>query len=168
MFGRLEPYKGLSTLIAAMEIVWQRREVGLLVAGTGPLAALVRRDSRIELQERYVPEAELDELFSRTTVMALPYIDATQSGAGLEAMRRGVPIVASDAGALADLVDDPRLVVPTDNPESLAAALLLMLDHDASHRMRVLDWTARKFGWDATVEQFADSYRHAIAKRDAG
>ena len=45
----------------------------------------------------------------------------------VEAMRAGIAIVASDVGAIAELVGDAALVVPPDEPRRLADALAQLI-----------------------------------------
>lgn len=168
LFGRLEPYKGIDVLVAAMNIVWQvRPDVRLIVAGAGPEARRVRRNPKIELCDGYVPEADLDRLFLRASLAVLPYSEASQSGAGLEALRRGIPIVVSDVGGLPDLVHDPTLVVPPRDPPALASALLRHLGHDYDFRRSVLADTRARFSWQATVAPTLATYAQILEELQA-
>ena len=64
-FGRLEPYKGLRVLMDAMPLVWEvRPDAELVVAGSGQAESEVTDDDpRIRKLARYVPEAEVSQLF---------------------------------------------------------------------------------------------------------
>jgi len=166
-FGRLEAYKGLSVLVSAMHIVWQGRpDVRLIVAGAGPEAHRLPADPRIELHDSYIPEADVDALFARASLAVLPYTEASQSGAGLEALRRGVPIVVSNVGSLPDLINDSSLVVAPGDPAALASALSRCLDHDAEFRRAVLANTRERFSWPATVAPTLDVYKRVL--KDSG
>ena len=67
---------------------------------TGEAARLVPDDPRISLIARYISESEVDPLLADASLVALPYTQASQSGVGLLAIARGVPVVVSDLGAL--------------------------------------------------------------------
>jgi glycosyltransferase involved in cell wall biosynthesis len=76
-----------------------------------------------------------------------------------EAMARGLPIVASGDGAVADTVPDTAgIVVPVGDRDALAAALRRMIG-DAAHRRRAADgaWQAGQLlpRWEATAAAFA-------------
>ena len=110
ILGRLDdtPWKGHHRLIDAWPAVVEAIPAArLLIVGGGPglpaarerAQASAARDS-IELRG-FVPEAEIETVWNRASVLAMP---STEEGFGLvfvEAMRRGVPILTStqDAGA---------------------------------------------------------------------
>ena len=82
----------------------------------------------------------------------------------VEAMSSALPVVASDVGALPELVLDGEtgLLVDPDNPPQLAEALLRVLEDPAKARAmgergraRVLDG----FSWEATVQELESYYQ---------
>ena len=166
LFGRMEPYKGVEVLIAAMRLLWETRpEVRLIVAGRGPATAAVPDDPRIDARLRYIREAELQDLFAATTVAVLPYTQASQSDVGLRAIALGVPLVVSDVGSLAELAVDRSYVVPPSDPPALSAALRSHLDVAEDERRRVLDHAVARFSWRTVNERYAELY--AAARRSA-
>lgn len=60
----------------------------------------MRDTTRFEFINRWIDDAERSELFARAAVVALPYVEATQSGVTPVAYAHGKPVVASDVGAL--------------------------------------------------------------------
>ena len=84
-------------------------------------------DSRITLAGE-VERANLDDLYAKASLFALA---SRYEGYGIvfdEALVRGLPIVASGAGAVADTVPpEAGLVVPPDDPHAFAGALREML-----------------------------------------
>ena len=166
LFGRLEPYKGIDVLVRAMRHVWiERPEVGLVVAGVGPAAELVPRDSRIDLRHEYVPEDELDALLGTASLVVLPYVQASQSGVGALALGRGVPTIVSDVGALDEIALDETFVVPAGDDVALARAILTHLDHDEALRRRVLEFTRSRMSWDACAVRSLEVYESVLAER---
>jgi starch synthase len=165
-FGRLETYKGLDVLLEAMDQVWGvRPDIRLLIAGQGPLEHMIPKHPRIEVRRGYVPEGGVDELFARASIVALPYIDASQSGVGLLAVARGVPVVVSDVGGLPDLVPDARFVVPRRQPDSLAQAILAHVDHGASLRTQIHEYATRQFAWSVVAERALEIYDEVLDQR---
>lgn len=156
--GRVMAYKGFDTALEAFPSV--RRSVPsctLTVAGTGPLAEVYageRRDG-VDVLPRYIPERELDHLLEMATVVVLPYRDATQSGVGLLAVARGIPVVVSSAGALPDLVPPDaadRIVEPGDAP-GLARSIVSVLDADSEPlREDALHFARSRFDWPVAGE----------------
>jgi glycosyltransferase involved in cell wall biosynthesis len=134
--GRLEPEKGVRTLLAA----WGQVDAGarLKVFGDGPLREEVRRaaahDSRIEwLGHR--PAAEVQAALGDATLLLTPSVCYETFGRTIvEAFARGTPVLASRHGAMAELVHDGvtgRLVAPADAAD-LARAIRQCLAEPAT------------------------------------
>jgi glycosyltransferase involved in cell wall biosynthesis len=163
LFGRLEPYKGLDVLVAAMRALWDEGgRAELVVAGDGPLAAEVPDDPRIVRRLGYIDEAEVLPLLRSATVVVLPYIQGSQSGVGLRAIAAGIPVVASRVGALPDLVDDPGWLVAPGDPAALAAALERALAHTEADRARIWQRARDAFSWDAVAARQLELYRELL------
>ena len=166
LFGRLEYYKGVRVLLAAMNIVWEQRpEALLLVAGKGPELAAVPRHPRIEVVPGYVPETEVEALLARASLVVLPYLEASQSGVGSIAVGLGVPVVVSDAGGLSELASDPSFVAPAGEAQALADALLRHLDDGEAVRAEVLARARREIGWDSVAARAVEIYDELPALR---
>jgi phosphatidylinositol alpha-mannosyltransferase len=159
LFGRLAPYKGLAVLAGAMPRVWARRpEVRLHVAGSGA-SELPLADTRVQVDRRYVPEAEIENFFAGLSISVLPYTQASQSGSGTWSVGFGVPVIASCLGGLSDLVlDESYLVEPADE-EGLAAAIIRHIDDGDDVRHRVLAEVAAPRSWDAVAARSLAVYR---------
>ena len=152
VYGRLSGYKGVDIAIAAYARVRAvLPEVTLTVAGRGPEGdALARlKLPGFELDDRYVPRREVDELLESATLVLLPYRDATQSGIGTQALGRGIPCVVSNVGALPDLVRAvaPGLVIPPGDADALASAILAYLDHGIDLRRDLQAYARAAYAW---------------------
>ena len=157
-FGRLAPYKGLEVIAEAMPHVWEQRpEVQLRVAGEGD-AEMALSDPRAVIERSYLPESAVAEFFAATTLLLLPYTQASQTGVGSQAAGYGVPAVVSRLGGLPDLaLDDSYGVAPGDAGE-LAGAILRHLDDGPAVRRRVLDEVAGPYSWDACARRTLEIY----------
>jgi glycosyltransferase involved in cell wall biosynthesis len=110
--GRLSQEKRADVLIAAMSRLGGGDEDGpvLALAGTGPDAARLRSLSRrYGVADRvrflgFVPDDDLPGLYRLADVFAIASQAELQSLATMAAMASGLPVVAVDAGALAELV----------------------------------------------------------------
>jgi glycosyltransferase involved in cell wall biosynthesis len=165
LFGRLEQYKGVEVLVEAMRFVWaQRPDVRVVVAGEGDAARLVPHDKRITLIARYISEQEVDSLLAEASLVALPYTQASQSGVGLLAIGRGVPVVVSDLGALPELAFDPSFVFESGDPRALAEAIVRHLDDGAEVRDAVLRHAESRFSWEHAAQLTTELYRELITR----
>lgn len=128
-FGQIFAHKGVDVLLNAMKIVHETHpEAKLIVAGSGkywfdlkPYANL----DYIEIRNRYIPDDELVGLVSTSAFVVVPYIDATQSGVIMTAYAFNRPCIATNVGALPEMVVDNEngIIVPPKNPVSLASAI---------------------------------------------
>jgi len=140
-FGRIHVYKGIAVLLEAWKRIREAcPEARLVVAGQGPDLAKHRSeivaDPRCELIECVVPTQEVSRLFAEASVIAFPYIEASQSGALAIAIAFEKPVVVSRVGGLPEMVQDGRsgLVVPPRDPQALADALIRVLQDEPLRR----------------------------------
>lgn len=108
--GRLLPYKGLDLLADAWEDFAGRSSVRLRVVGedTGDpsvQAALAKLESLgAEIERRWLSDAELVNEISSARALVLPYREASQSGLIPLAHSLGVPVIATEVGALKEQI----------------------------------------------------------------
>src|SRR5207244_10798358 len=107
--------------------------VRLLVAGD-PLEPVERyRAAAGRLAEwrlGYLSESELDRALGEATVAVFPYrAELDQSGAMLQALGAGVPVIAYDVGGLAEPIErfGAGRVVPAGDLVALTAAVAVLL-----------------------------------------
>lgn len=160
--GVIRPYKGLAD---AVEVVSRLPDTRLLVAGDPamPLGEL-RNAPRTEWRLGYLPQSELDRALSDATIAIFPYrAELDQSGAMLQALGAGVPVVAYDVGGLAEPVErfGAGRVVPAGDVEALTeAARSLLSDAVALAAARAGAERARaELTWDASAAAHLTLYR---------
>lgn len=107
-FARLEAYKGVGVLIEALRQLGDHSKVRAIIAGQGDATAFtaVPLPANVELRQRLIEDAEAIELFSRCSVVVLPYLDATQSALIGAAYFFGKPVIVTRTGALPEYVSD--------------------------------------------------------------
>jgi glycosyltransferase involved in cell wall biosynthesis len=130
--GRLVPERGLDLLFRAC--VGLAGKWTLTVVGTGPsqeeLEALAQRlgiSARISWLGA-LPHAAMEEVWPQLDCVVLPARTTqrwilTVGRAALEAMAHGVAVVASDSGALPDVIGKAGRIVPEEDVPALAAVL---------------------------------------------
>lgn len=166
--GRLAPHKGVDVLL---EAVAAEPRLHLVVAGAGPqtsqLQARARQPdlaARVELIGS-VDKVDLPDLYRSLDVLAVPSLTTAgwveQFGrVAVEAMACGTPVVASDSGALPDVVRGAGLLVPPGDVTALAEALARAgTDERLSATMRREGIArAREFSWDRIGETYVELY----------
>ena len=87
----------------------------------------------------------------------------------LEAMTIGVPVVASNRGALPEVVGDAGLLVDPNDSTALAIAMERMLGDTALRNMSITRGVerARSFNWQASARALRDAYQKAVEARAA-
>jgi glycosyltransferase involved in cell wall biosynthesis len=115
--------------------------------------------------DRWVDEPTKAALLRGATVLAFPSRDEGFGFPALEAMSVGVPVVASRAGAIPEVVGDAALLVPVDDADALASALRTAIEDDDVRRRLVAAGTARiaAFSWTEHARGMARLWRDVAA-----
>lgn len=162
--GALERHRGHEVLLDAVR-VWRRHEPEplLVIAGEGPLRPeLQRRIEEERLPVRLLGSREdVTELLAAADLAVLSSSWESRSVLAQEALRTGVPLVATAVGGTPELVGDAAELVPYGNAEALGAAVVRLLG-DAGRRAWLVErgvWQAGTWPTeDATVAQVLSVY----------
>ena len=169
--GRLSEEKGLGTLLAA----WQRvgARLPLRIVGDGPLAARVAEAAeggQVTWLGRQERESVL-ALMREATVLVFPSVWYEGFPMTLaEAMATGTPVLASDIGGIAELVEHGRtgLLFAPGDPEALADAVVWAISHPtelaAMRRAARAEYEA-KYTAEANYRQLMAIYKRALEGR---
>jgi glycosyltransferase involved in cell wall biosynthesis len=143
--ARLVPEKGIDVLLRAFGRVLERLpEARLCIAGDGPSRAeLEEQAERLALRSRveftgWLSPTEMWRLLASAGIAVLP--SRWEEGLGMVLVEAGLArcaLVATDLGGMRDIVrtGTTGLLVPPEDPESLATALIRCLT-DAQERAR--------------------------------
>jgi glycosyltransferase involved in cell wall biosynthesis len=171
--GTLEARKNVGGLLDAYEhLVEAGRDVPELVLA-GKVTAAARpwldRIARPPLAGHvrhigYVQPADRLALYDGASLLVLPSFDEGFGMPVLEAMTRGVPVVAANRGALPEVLGDAGPLVDPDDSHALAAAIHRLIDDEtlaaACAARGVL--RSRQFTWELSAQHALDAYRQAI------
>jgi glycosyltransferase involved in cell wall biosynthesis len=139
--GRLAPQKGFGTLLEAAAR-WRdiRPEPLLVIAGKGPLAAELKGEAaRLGLDVRFPGHRDdMPALLAAAAVFVLPSVWEGQPLIVQEALRAGVPVVATRAGGTPALTgEDAAVLVPPGDARRLADGVRAVLtDEVLAARLR--------------------------------
>lgn len=171
--GTLEPRKNIGTLLDAWALLTRQRQdlpKLRLVGAAGPEAGswLARLQvpplaGAVEYTG-YVPDARRREEYSGARLLVLPSWHEGFGLPALEAMALGVPVVASNRGALPEVVGNAGLLVPPDDARGLARAIARVLDEPATASAmsaRGLEQAAG-FTWDAAAIRLREACRRLL------
>lgn len=165
-FGFVRPYKGLEYLIQALPLVREKLpNAHLLVVGefwTGKQAYLAYAEQadvveHITIVDQYVPNEDLPNYFAAADVVVLPYVSATQSAVVQLAFGFGKPVITTRVGGLHEVVQDGYngLVVPPQNEEALAAAIVRYFSEALAEPMRehiAVERDTGRFSWQEVIQ----------------
>ena len=154
--GRLSVEKGVDTLLTAWELLEDR--MPLKIVGDGPLSDVVAQAARgLESVEwlRRQPREQVLRLMKRARVLIFPSICYENFPlVAAEAFAVGLPIIASNLGSLASLVNPGHtgLLFRPGDPEDLADKVGWALDHP--HELASMRREARsEFETEYTAER---------------
>ena len=128
-FGYIRQYKGLMNIIEALPLIRKQiTNAHLLVVGEfydnpQPYLDAIKNlglDNTITIINEYVANEAVHLYFTAANLAVLPYNEATQSGILSIAYGFAKPVVVTDVGGLAELVDDGKtgfIVPPHDVPK---------------------------------------------------
>ena len=161
---------------AMNRIAAQRPEVRFVwVAGTEhheAIRALLSDDvrARIELIP-WQPQEALRDIYDRAGVFLFPSFFEGFGKVHVEALSRGLCVIASDVGGMRDVMQHGRsgLLVPAGDAEAFAReAIALMNDPERAARIgRGGAERARELSWRRVAVETADFYRRLLARKRA-
>jgi len=167
--GRLVTTKGIRLVLeAARRLASEPLDFELHVIGDGPERKSLERladEWKLTPRVRFfgsLPPSELDAILARATVVVVPSLGGEVFGlVAAENMLRGLPVLASDLGAFAEVIGDAGLLFRTGDAEDLARRLATLLrdpalaaDLGVRARQRVLAFFARSRMIDAHAAMY--------------
>ncbi|MBN1955075.1 MAG: glycosyltransferase [Anaerolineae bacterium] len=185
--GRIEPLKGLDTLLWAISLVKRRRPeltCGMCVPIIGGAPYRVSDNDEMARLQALREELGIGDVVTFLGAQdqdALPYYYAASEMVvmpsdyesfgmvALEAMACGTPVIVSDVGGLPYLVRHgwTGYRVPARDPGALADKIVrLLTDEGLRRRMgqRAACW-AEKYGWPTIADEVEKVYRELLAAR---
>jgi len=174
-FGELRHNKGCDILLRAFEpLASQLPGWRVVVAGRGKgldddTALITRLGSRLDYRPRFIPDAEVADLFSRAGMVALPYRHGSQSGVLAIAAAFGCPVLLTHSGSFPELVRHGKqaFFVEPENETDLRQGLLRLAQDEAlrvelGHGLNELAQTA--WNWKDIAERSATFYEHILER----
>ena len=167
--GRLSPEKGIQTLLKGWDQISAKWR--LKVIGDGPMAPIVRKAAKQCETIEWLgacDHAEVIRQMGAATALIMPSRCYETFGmVAAEAFSVGLPVVASQLGAMAEIVahgQTGRLFAPGD-ADALAEQINWIFEHP--HEVALMRTTARreyelKYTAEVNYTMLMDIYRHAV------
>ncbi len=162
--------KGLGTLLRAFREVLETIESTLLVVGDGDQTEAKKLSKALGISENivftgYADDLTLKKFYSLCDIYVCP---SKLEGFGLtilEAMAAGKPIVATDVGALPEIVKNGEngILVASDDPDEMAKAVITYLsDKNLSENvgMRNAKYVKETFSWEISAKKTEQVYKN--------
>lgn len=187
--GRIEPEKGLETLIRALmrlknEAPQLFEELKLLVIGGGDkkgeflknreIARLTSMVERNGLKEKILflgskKHNELQSYYSAADVLVIPSLYESFGLVALESLACGIPVIASRVGEMKRIIEEGSngfLFSPGDST-SLAAALERIFSQQSSldSRTEISTDIVKRYSWERTGEETCRTLREIIRRK---
>jgi D-inositol-3-phosphate glycosyltransferase len=178
--GRIEPLKGVDTLLCAIALIHEQapelvKNVCVTIIGGDPwnddpdeeMARLHQLRNELGVSEVVTfvgakDQEVLPNYYAAAEMVVMPSHYESFGMVALEAMAMRKPVIASEVGGLAFLVQDGinGFHVPSRDPESLAERIYTLLSDEACRQR--LAWQAceysQGFAWPNIVDQMIEVY----------
>jgi glycosyltransferase involved in cell wall biosynthesis len=182
-FGAIRRNKGLDLLLLAIEklpgyritIAGEPSDAGYFQNEIQPLVRRLRDQGiEVDLRAHFISDEEVGELFDSHSAIVLPYTRqfVAQSGVAFMALAYELPVIASDAGGLRDLLNEFRIGVtfPESEVDQLVAAVRELFE-DGDVRCGLSDEiraAKHRFSWQAAAGATIDGYQLAPERATRG
>jgi len=173
--GRLARQKGIFTLLTAFqEVVKILPSTRLIIAGYGPddnevkgIVSKMQCKLNIDMLGN-IARDEVPKVIRNSTVCCIPSYGEPFGLVALEAMSCGKPVVATNAGGLAELVTENggHKVIPGD-VKSLSNALIeLLSNYDLTIKMGEYNrrLVESNYSWDVVINRLESIYYEVLKK----
>jgi len=133
-FGRLSPEKGHAILIKACQELLQQKKLALILVGDGPeMENLKALTKSLKVEDQVFLEGQQDNMgdyYQAIDLFVLPSLSEGLPFVVLEAMAMGKPVLATDVGAISEVIKDGEngWIVPAGDSGALEARLNALIE----------------------------------------
>jgi glycosyltransferase involved in cell wall biosynthesis len=168
--GRLTRQKGWDVLCEAAEKVRRKRpDIVFVVIGDGEERSRLASLPSCTNVRFFGYRRSASSLLSAFALLAVPSRYESFGRSAVEAMLAGVPVVASAVQALPEVLDDDAVLVPPEDADALATAVLALAEDEPARQAMAAAARARAeslFGVERMARETADAYDILIDHRD--
>lgn len=171
--GRLAREKELGLVIDAWPAVEKATGATLVLVGDGPSRAYLQgrsKASRVVWLPYEQDREQLADLLAAADVYLAPGPAETFGLSALEALASGVPVVASDQGAVRELIEasGAGVVNPEPTANAMAESIIALLGQDLPRLgARGRQYAELHHPWERAFDRLFGFYRRVVAERHA-
>jgi len=171
------PVKGHSYFLRAADIVVRKvKNMEFVLAGDGPLRKCMQQLAKelgIEERTQFRGRIHPSEVFDQLDLLVSASLSEGLSNSIIEAMARGIPVVATRVGGNVELIENNQrgLLVEPSNSQALAEAILWMVEHPAkAYEMGLCGkrFVEEHFSWETNCAQYLSLYRSLLNQTQSG
>jgi D-inositol-3-phosphate glycosyltransferase len=185
--GRIEPLKGIDTMLRAMSLIQNRypevlKNTCMAIVGGDPwaddldeeMARLQQLRTELGIHDLVTflgakDQSILPNYYAAAEIVIMPSHYESFGMVALEAMAMGTPVIASEVGGLAHLVKDGinGFHIPSRDPEALAAKIYELLTNVECRKMlgEHARHYAKQYDWKHIVDRMMVVYEDALGAR---
>jgi glycosyltransferase involved in cell wall biosynthesis len=174
--GELSARKGIIYLIKAFSIlnsIELGSKVKLLIVGSGDQLETIRKaiieykmeDTVIFLEK--ISFVDLIKAYKSSKMLIVPSLSEGLPTVILEAYYFGLPVIASDIPGIKDHFSESSLLVPPQDEQALADAIIRLLkDNELANRLSSTgkEKVINNYTWDKIIDEYLDLYTRLIQK----
>ena len=181
-FGQIAPYKGLEYLAAAFsELLGKGGNYRLIIAGKGKKGQgeywheiqrqIMHYGIRNQIIERieHIPDEEVELYFKAADVLIVPYVHIFQSGVPFLAYSFGLPVIATDVGALRQDIVEGRtgFVCRPQDSSDLARTIETYFGSELfreleNRRLEIKEYANEQYSWNKVAAITASVYSELL------
>jgi D-inositol-3-phosphate glycosyltransferase len=181
--GHIRETKGLDLLLEAIpEVTRKVNDVVFLIAGRpwksdfSPYQKLIgdlNIQDRCVLHIGFIPKEALEQYYSASDIVVLPYRKIYQSGVLIMAMSLGTPVLVSDLPGMTEIVShgSTGYVFAQGSKDDLAEQLIRALKDDSGRAQvtkRAFDYMLRYHSWELIGKETLSLYRSVLSGAERG
>jgi glycosyltransferase involved in cell wall biosynthesis len=163
--GRLSEEKGILNFVQALpEVLNDRRDLDVLIGGHGPLEETIARFLQEEkltgrvMCTGWISHEDLPEYLNKLRLIVLPSYTEGLPNIVLEAMMCGTPVLATQVGAIPDIIKDREtgFILENNSPPRVAESILKALEDPNLENiaLRAKKMVEKDFTFESTVGQW--------------
>jgi glycosyltransferase involved in cell wall biosynthesis len=158
-FGRVSKYKGVETLLKAVSLLDSDIYERLIIVGKSQYDvdySTFPEQSKLVVVDEFVSEENVKDYFDISSILVLPYSEATQSGVAMLGIASATPMVISRCGGLDEQLTDDEAIffVPHDHLELSNYIASLLVDESLFQKFYyALSQKSKDESWDVISDK---------------